>query len=146
VAFNTNKVSALPVKTKTIQKKERWFYFTIACYKNQLLVKRRTEKDIWRGLYAFHLTELSAEVKPEKLAHQVIKQVFHYPKTTLIKISESYTQQLTHQTVHVNFIQLQLTKKIIIEDGYEWITLDKIKDLGFPRVIADYINGSFFTD
>ena len=146
VAFNTNKVSALPVKTKTIQKKERWFYFTIACYKDQLLVKRRTEKDIWRGLYAFHLTELSAEVKPEKLARQVIKQVFHHPKTTLIKISESYTQQLTHQTVHVSFIHLQFTKPFVLEDGYEWITRDKIKDLAFPRVIADYIKGSFFTD
>ena len=146
VAFNTNKVSALPIKNKTIQKKERWFYFTLAFYKDKLLVKRRTEKDIWRGLYAFHLTEVSAKAKPEKMARQVIKEVFHHPKTTLTKISPSYTQQLTHQTVHVSFLHLQLSKLFVMEDGYEWIAQDKIKDLGFPRVIANYLKSCFTSD
>jgi A/G-specific adenine glycosylase len=146
VAFNTNKVSALPIKSKSIQKKERWFYFTLASYKDELLVKRRTEKDIWRGLYAFHLTEVSAEAQPEKMARQVIKEVFHHSKTTLIKISQSFTQQLTHQTIHASFIHLRLTKKIVLEDGYEWITQDKIKDLGFPRVIANYLKSCYPSD
>ena len=146
LAFNTNKVSALPIKSKSIQKKERWFYFTLASYKEELLVKRRTEKDIWRGLYAFHLTEASAEAQPEKMALQVIKEVFHHSKTTLIKISKSFTQQLTHQTIHACFIHLRLTKKIVLEDGYEWIAQDKIKDLGFPRVIANYLKSGYPID
>lgn len=146
VAFNTNKVSAYPVKAKAIQKKERWFYFTLAFYKNQLLVKRRTEKDIWRGLYAFHLTEVSAQTNPQKIAQKVIKQTFHHPKTRLIEISNNYTQQLTHQTIHISFIQLRLSKQFLLTDDYEWHSRENIKALAFPRTIVAYLKSTHCLD
>jgi A/G-specific adenine glycosylase len=141
VAYNTNKIADFPVKAKSIQKKVRWLYFTIASYKGKYLIRRRDEKDIWRGLYEFHLTESSIEANPAKIAKQLAQKVFNHPKTSPIRLSQSFTQQLTHQTVHVSFIHLNLLKQIELK-GYEWIPKKMIQELGFPRVTADYLKSS----
>ncbi len=47
----------LPVNTKTIKLKERFFNYLVVEYENQFYVHKRTGKDIWQNLYEFMLIE-----------------------------------------------------------------------------------------
>jgi len=145
VAYNTNKIAKYPLKSKSIQKKARWFYYTIATYKGKYLLRRRNEKDIWRGLYEFHITETTKENNVSSIARQVAQKVFNHQSTGRTKCSQRFTQQLTHQTVHVSFIHLNLLKRTELE-GFEWVPSKIIKELAFPRVIADYLKSMKLTE
>ena len=55
MAFLKKKVAILPVNTKKISQKERFFNYLLVEYKNQFYVRKRTVKDIWQNLYEFHI-------------------------------------------------------------------------------------------
>lgn len=50
-------IAALPVKEKKITIKQRWFYYIIMEYKNEVAIVQRTGKDIWKDLFEFPLIE-----------------------------------------------------------------------------------------
>ena len=136
-AFNRNETDRYPVKEKKLVKKERWFYYLVAEYKNEFLVKKRTQKDIWQNLHEFILLEKdsSTEVKKLLASDPVMNRIGKNYK--LLGISKTYKQQLTHQTIHGYFIHIQLTKKMV-ENGYESIEKSKMRKLAFPRLITTY--------
>src|SRR5262245_7782259 len=49
-AFLNDRVNELPVKEKKINIKKRWFYYLVMEYKNEIVVRQRTGKDIWQQL------------------------------------------------------------------------------------------------
>jgi len=138
VAFNKNKIYAYPVKQLKAIKKSRWFYFIIAEYKDQVLVKKRTDKDIWQNLHQFILIEANAALPPDTLVKQdEFKKIIKDFKVT--NISKTYKQQLTHQTIHGNFIHVAMPKKAALR-GYEWIYKADLKKIAFPRFITRYFD------
>jgi len=56
-AFTQNQVNLLPVKLKSIQKKNRFFDFFIFKYEDQFLIQKRGDGDIWSNLFQFYLIE-----------------------------------------------------------------------------------------
>jgi len=63
-ANQRNLQAVLPVKSKKLKIKTRYFYYFILINKNKVLLKRRTEKDIWQGLNDFYLIETTRSQKP----------------------------------------------------------------------------------
>ncbi|MBL0145671.1 MAG: hypothetical protein IPP48_07820 [Chitinophagaceae bacterium] len=103
-AFLNNKVSILPIKEKAIKKTQRWFYYIVAQYKNEVYIQERLQKDIWQNLHQFVLIEM-----PEKSSVQSVinsnafKTVFGSIKYNVAENSKEYTQILSHQTIRGNF-------------------------------------------
>ena len=56
VAFNTNEVLNLPIKSKKIKVKDRYLNFLVVNQKQQILLGKRN-KGIWQGLYEFPFLE-----------------------------------------------------------------------------------------
>ena len=56
-AYRHGLVSILPVKTKKIEKKNRWFYYFIIENDGSVYIHQRKGKDIWQNLYEFVLYE-----------------------------------------------------------------------------------------
>ncbi len=50
-----NMVNLLPVKKKSIKKRERFFNYLIVEYNDKIYVNQRIGKDIWQNLYEFIL-------------------------------------------------------------------------------------------
>lgn len=137
-AFIAGKVDQYPVKEKSITKKQRWFYYFLLSYKNQLLVKKRTGKDIWQNLHEFVLLETSRKLSEEELVSSEIYQQVLSVKGTTISTSKMYRQLLTHQQINGVFIHIRLPVKIKIPDG-EWMIKKEVKKLAFPRLITGFM-------
>lgn len=141
-AYEKNKVNVLPVKQKRIVKKIRWFYYIMAEYENKLLIKKRTEKDIWQNLHEFLLIETdSPQTQENIMASDTFKAIVGKSFKNL-KVSANFKQQLTHQTINASFFCIKQTKKITPE-GVEWIDKEKISSLAFPKLINTFMRKEY---
>ncbi len=137
-AFQKNLVDTLPVKTPKLKKKKRQFIFLIYRHKKNIYIHKRTEKDIWKDLYQFHLLETTTDLFNQKqnLTGFIKKQAILKP----VKISHSktYRQQLTHQSIEAIFSFIEIQKPIKI-DGFLKISSSTINEYGFPKIIREFI-------
>ncbi len=139
IAFKENKISTLPIKEKKLITQTRWFYYYIFSYKNQVLIKKRIEKDIWQNLHEFYMIESKDEEKlntksiKTKLKHLVKEDAFG-----IVSISEVQVQKLTHRVIKGNFIKIELKKKIEIEN-YFWIEKNEMSQYSFPKFINSFL-------
>jgi A/G-specific adenine glycosylase len=91
-----------------------------------VLVRQRTEKDIWQHLHEFLLLETMGPV-----AEGTLLDHFGLPAPRIFK-AEKLTQKLSHQTIHFQFIQVGVNDPVHIE-GYEWKERADLEGLAFPQ-------------
>ena len=138
-ALAKGEVQALPVKSKKLQKKIRWFYYLLAGYKGKWYVRKREAKDIWQHLYEFIGAEGKGPLDPEK-----IMEVAGLPVISPAQIKEPpvlsgvYRQQLTHQTIYGQFIRVTLRTPLKIS-GAELVDAARFSTLPFPKLITAYL-------
>ncbi len=139
-AYKHDWTKQLPVKEKQLSKTTRWFYYLIINIDDDVLIRKRTAKDIWENLYEFVLYETEKSMIADKETIQLVcKKLFGKTKFTIKNISEIYNQQLTHQTIIGQFIELDLVTIPASLDGYKRIQITTLKKYPFPRIIAFYL-------
>ena len=138
VALKKDMVNKLPVKDKKTVIKNRWFHYVVAEYKDQLLVRKREQKDIWQNLYEFILIENSKALDLTEINKMVILKELAVSLKEPGVISSPYVQKLTHQTIHARFVRVSLNKKITLK-GYEWTAVSQLNQLPFPKIITSYL-------
>jgi len=137
-AYQQDKVGILPVKEKSIRKRTRWlYYFFLETRDNKVYIRQRTGKDIWEDLYEFVLWEaegpldLPAEITKKGFA----RELFGKEPLTVRHISKLYRQQLSHQTIHGQFITVSLGKPLPELKGYLLVDRRKLDEYAFPKFI-----------
>jgi A/G-specific adenine glycosylase len=139
-AFKHDWIKVLPVKEKQLKKKTRWLYYFIVRIKNDVLVHKRTAKDIWENLYEFVLYESDALLITDKKTLQpIIKKLFRKSNVHIKNISPVLTQQLTHQTIIGKFIEVETDSIPVSLNNYELIKKTSIKKYAFPKFITSYL-------
>src|ERR1035437_920983 len=129
----------LPVKEKVIFKKSRWLYYLVVKYRNKFYVRKREEKDIWQNLYEFILLEAPKPFTIKKLqASEKFNSIFQINEFKIESISQVYKQQLTHQIINGQFINITVKSPLGL-NNYQLISADKIKQLPFPKFITTYL-------
>lgn len=143
-AFLEEKISILPIKSKKMIKKERFFnYFVFKNEKNQTWIRKRVEKDIWQNLYEFpiiesdQLLDVSHEILSDlSKSHLKISEMSNYK---IIKTSKPFKHILTHQTIYAQFIEVEiLGEDIIFEYNMLKIFEYEIKKFAFSKLIDLY--------
>jgi A/G-specific adenine glycosylase len=140
-AYQNNKVQQLPVKLKTVKIKHRYFYYFMVTYKNQILIKRRDNSDIWAGLHDFPLVEFASETKIEEVLNQTQEQNW-FQNTFIVKsISPQIKHILTHQRLFAQFIHIEVTEtsKINLAPSF-WINIVATGNYGMPKLIFEFMN------
>ncbi|MEO5781793.1 MAG: A/G-specific adenine glycosylase [Ginsengibacter sp.] len=128
-----------PVKEKVILKKGRWLYYLMVSYRNKFYVRKREEKDIWQNLYEFILIERPKPTTTKKLiASEKFSSIFFDRNYKIESISEVYKQQLTHQTINGQFINISVKSPLDL-NTYQLISPGKIEQLAFPKFITTYL-------
>lgn len=139
VAFKTGKVAELPLKSKALVKKKRHFHYLVFRHLDRLFVRKRTEKDIWRGLWEFPQSEIPIQVSPLGMG--------------AVKVSGPYRQMLTHQAVTAVFYEIELPEDAAAEvfenpifEGCSSISIQNLKkNIAFPKVIDCYLQNNVLT-
>ncbi len=140
VAFNKDLVNILPVKEKTIQRTERFFNYLIVEYAGLFYVRRRTDKDIWQGLYEFILLETEQLLTDEELlTTETFTSFFNKKKYSITATSNAHRQQLTHQTINGKFFHVKITTPLKFKNDLILVAKGEINQLPFPKFIASYL-------
>jgi A/G-specific adenine glycosylase len=140
VAFNEGLVNHLPVKEKVMKKKLRWMYYFLFEVEGKLLVHQRTAKDVWQDLYEFYTFESPVEIEwNEKKLKAWMKDQLGVRNFSLKHISETQSQQLTHQTIRGRFFKIELKAIPKPLEQYQWVTSKEMKKLAFPKFINAYL-------
>ena len=134
--------SVLPRKAKAKVSRKRYFYYFVIQRSKSLLMRKREEKDIWHGLYDFHVVERTRPVKSEKLLEEFKDVQFSIDE---VEISHRYKHILTHQIIFAKFVLIRTEKFRLPKDGnLKFYTFEKIYDLPKPvlitRFLSDYKN------
>lgn len=145
-AFQNNKINELPVKEKKISIKKRWFYYLVVQHENEILIRERTEKDIWQHLFEFTLVETGKEEELKAiLLSKTVKKLLTNYKFETIAVSSLLKQQLTHQLIYGRFIHLRVSEKPAVTNNCIWVKKEKLNNYAFPKFITQYLN-SFFPE
>ena len=91
-ALKDNIVDILPIKSKKMVRKTRYFNYLVINNNDFVYILKRTEKDIWQDLYEFPLIETTDLVETLDLPA-------HLSNLRFVKKSKPYQQLLTHQKV-----------------------------------------------
>jgi A/G-specific adenine glycosylase len=141
-AFKKNIQEQLPIKLKKNAIKKRYFFYFYVRSKNKTILKKRTEKDIWKGLYELPLIETSHSTSIEEAIAQFQQKIIGKKQgLTIKKISPLYTHLLSHQIIYTHFIEVELKdlKKMSISD-FSIIPTSKLHHYAFPILIVNYFN------
>jgi A/G-specific adenine glycosylase len=132
-AFGYQKQQELPVKTKKLKVKERFFAYNIFQFEGKVALKKRTAKDIWQNLYDFHLEELPSLELLEQFVHPSLQEE---------KISSIYKHQLTHQKIFIRFFHYHLTSLQQLPkniQNMQFFSQNEVEQLPKPILIANYL-------
>ncbi len=147
-AYAHHKQHILPKKTKKIILKERFFYYFILQWKNMFCLKKRTNKDIWQGLYDFFLIE-----EKKYISLQEIKQldIFLPHNFCITPTGATYNHLLTHQKLYCTFYHVIISDKngynFIVQNNLKPYTKAEIKLLPKPVLIENFLkNNEFFSN
>lgn len=136
-ALQKKKVAQLPVKSKKIKVRNRYFnYIMIADDDKNTLIQKRTSKGIWHNLYEFPLIETEKEEGYEFVSNAIQSESFisNDIKSFRVCNDKSIVHKLSHQHLHIKFWKLDV--KGIIKNG---INKESLIKYPFPIVIHNFI-------
>ena len=139
LAYAKNLVAILPVKTKQLIKKDRWFTYFIIEAAGNILVRKRIEKDIWQNLHEFLLEE---NAEPKTYSNKTIKQLLKQRLPVDIEfasMSDVFMQKLTHQTIYARFIKVSAKSTFIPPADFFFQPEKALTDLAFPKTITQFL-------
>ncbi len=145
-AYATDEVAQLPVKSKKVKVKKRYFtYFHIRC-KGYTVIRERGEGDIWQGLVDFPLDESNTPGQMDwEIGEQFTKINEFLPKSVEV-FDTSYKHVLSHQMIFATFVQINLSdtdseylKEWADRRGYRLANTNELEALGKPILIAKYL-------
>ena len=139
-AFLKNKVAELPVNTKIIKQKQRFFNYLIIRRGQYFYVNKRVEKDIWQNLYEFTLIETKEWLKDKEITvNEQFLEIFNLQNFKVDFISKKISQKLTHQIITGRFIHVEIPKPLT-DKKYTEVSFNELKTLPFPKFIASYLS------
>lgn len=139
-AFLKSKQQLLPVKSKRISIKERWFNYIILKKGSKYGIRKRVDNDIWQNLFEFLLIEKNKKIASKKiLAEFENKYKFEEKEYKVIKDILHFKQRLSHQIIHFQFIIVELQKVFPLTEEVIWVKPSELITYPFPKSLQQYI-------
>jgi A/G-specific adenine glycosylase len=140
-AFNHNKVTILPLKSKKVVVRSRYFHYFIVSDGHYTYLHKRMGDDIWKGLYEFPLIETDAPVEADYIVEQQsFKSIFENYEPMLLAHSPLIKHQLTHQSLWTRFYALKLnTMPEQLGCDFRKIPITHFEQYSIPRLIDIFL-------
>ena len=109
-AYIKGVVGDLPLKKKKNIPKDRYYYYFFVEFRGGILLKKRTENDIWKNLYEFPLIEAESEIESDLLQTKLKEEFFGNRNFILSECLFSKIHKLSHLNIYANFYRIVLDK------------------------------------
>ncbi len=143
-ALKKHLVNDIPSKLGKIKTTDRFFNYLFVKNKNDnIFIKKRTENDIWKGLYDFPMIETKEKISKKKLEDILRSEKYFGNKGIRIQsTSTEYIHILSHQKLHAVFYSFTFSEKFHI-DGfnkkYKKVDHDQLKKYPIPRLVEKFL-------
>lgn len=146
IANATGRINQLPVKSKKIKVKERFFNYFVIVQGELLAMQQRTERDIWQKLYEFYLVESDKHISTLDELPDYHELHFLLAHATVTVPSRVYTHILTHQRIQAQFWQVQIPSHIqlALPENLTFLSPQEIEQVPKPVLISSYWEANFF--
>lgn len=142
VALQQQLVPLLPIKTKKLQIKKRYFNYLLVNYQEQVFIRKRTDSDIWQNLHEFLLIETTAPSDITEIqASETFRDYFRNTGVEIERVSPPFKQQLTHQTIHSQFISITVKKPPVLP-GFMLVPRNSLNNYAFPKTITTFLESN----
>lgn len=128
-AFEKNRQSMLPIKSKKIKVRNRYFHFLVLSEGNHTFIEQRTSKDIWQQLFQFPLVETATG---ETLSHKAIYTHLKEDALSIDKEVIELKQKLSHQTIYAKFYRVSGAGNW---NKYRKVEMLNLTNFAFPKII-----------
>ena len=146
-AYKHDLQSILPRKEKKTIKRDRYFNYLLFKKGNTFLLKERTGKDIWQGMYEFYLIEDNKLVTIEDLLAKNFKSSL-IKNFVLTKESSEVRHILSHQNIFSKTwcieVKDEAAFKKLMEMGLYSFHKKNLKELPKPVLITRFLEESAF--
>ena len=134
-------INNLPIKIKKTKIKHRYLHYLCIEYNGNFLMKKRTQKGIWKNLYDFPLIEVGETPKQndtdyKKLLNSILEGEI------IIKKTKHYEHKLTHQKLYIT-IEYIKTNKINYDNSFLKVNQMQLKELPVPKPIERFFEELF---
>jgi len=139
-AFAHSEIAKLPVKSKQMIVKNRYFNYIFIRQENFIYLEKRGGKDIWQNLFQFPLIESAKSLtNDEILTNEKFRSIFEGQEITIDSISHEITHILTHQKLNVRFIEITSLNS---EHIFPWIKVlsEDVPDYPVPKLIENFLS------
>jgi len=140
-AYRNNLVNQLPIKGKKIATRDRFLNYVMIRYKDTTFIQRRLAGDIWTSLYEFPLIETKTPTEIEALIKgSAWKELFGKEKFEILHVSQSIKHQLSHQTLFVQFIIVEIRKPTYyLNSNFLNVSISDLQEYSVPKVIDNIL-------
>lgn len=137
-ALQRNKIENLPVKSKKVTIKKRYFnYFVVTDKNEKYIIEQRTSNDIWKNLYQFPLLETKKTMSNTKATEYINKK---YKKANVEIINNrAVIHKLSHQHLYITFYKVTVSNVLS-----QAVTKEKMKTKPFPIILHNFLENNLF--
>lgn len=151
--YRNNIVPLLPVKSKRVTTRQRYFMYFVPFIKIKgtfyTFIKKRTEKDIWQNLYDFILFESPSAINPKTFFESELFNNFSKAHNLSFKssiktnfISPLIIHKLTHQTINTHFITAQ-TPDFEMPVPFLKVKIQELNNFPLPKLVENFLKNEF---
>ena len=139
-AFTNDQVGFFPVKSKKIKRKTRFFNYLVLNNNDQVLIKKRTQKDIWQNLYEFPFIESDSLATLKSIYKHSFFKALSGNNFQLLRFSKPFVQNLTHQKIISRFLELEVENIVFDKkDFYKVVSRKELEKFAFSKNIDWYL-------
>ena len=131
VAYSEHKVADLPVKNHETKVRDRFFAYICVRWNNEILLRKRGNNDIWKGLFEMPLVEDKQEISLLKLEQE------NWNPNLLILLRKDIRHQLSHQLLHVDLYQMKCQERPMLEGI--WVSPSEMQHYAVSRLMANLL-------
>ncbi len=129
-----------PSRPRPVIKKRRLSYLLVV-RDQHILLKRRTARDVWQGLFEFPLVESGPKNTLNELTRKFGQLALDFPMGVQLKnLKEDTRHRLTHQELQISFHELLSDCHLKNGSEYKWVPLDKLGEYAFPRPLLSFLH------
>lgn len=143
-ALKNGKIEQLPIKSKKVKTRERFFNYLIIETEQHVFMNKRSDNDIWKNMFDFPLIETSKDINIDTLTQtDHWNTVFKKQDVIITQLSNNFKHILTHQHITARFIHISIKNENFLPTHFIRIDKRNIFELAVPKIIENYLTTQF---
>lgn len=139
-----NMTELLPVRSKKIKVKDRYFNYILLIASEKVWIQKRGSGDIWENLHQPYLIETDTYANMEQLQQDELF-THHAVREAGLVFAGSGKQRLTHQHIHATLYIMQLSDVVTIDTSIGmWLSISELKKLAFPKTLVSFLRNYLY--